>query len=262
VATLLSTIAVIITIVSTSATLGYRLAARLKSIEAKVEQVETRVANLETRVANLEVRITNIEMRITNLETRITNLETRVANLEMGFVNLENRVGALEGRVAALENRVANVEAAVADLAARVKDLEARVGGLEAGFERLERALYSYNELLLKVLEARGALSATEAVLLLRSLEAALPRSASKYYTKEVEERLRALLRKNPEDYTMQDVEELWRIADLMFEEYVATRRRELLDYQAKLRVAAQLIKILFVEPKIQRGERVLKPGG
>lgn len=248
VATLLSTIAVIITIISSSATLGYRLAARLKSIEAKVEQVETRVANLEARVASLETKITNIE-------TRITNLEARVANLEMRFVNLENRVSALEGRVAALENRAANMEVAVADLAARVK-------GLEAGFERLERALYSYNELLLKVLEARGALSATEAVLLLRSLEAALPRSASKYYTKEVEERLRALLRKNPEDYTMQDVEELWRIADLMFEEYVATRRRELLDYQAKLRVAAQLIKILFVEPKIQRGERVLKPGG
>jgi len=241
VATLLSTIAVIITIISSSATLGYWLAARLKSIEAKVEQVETRVANLETRVTNLEIRI--------------TNLETRVANLEMRFVNLENRVSALESRVVALENRVANVEAVVSDLAARVK-------GLEAGFERLERALYSYNELLLKVLEARGALSATEAVLLLRSLEAALPRSASKYYTKEVEERLRALLRKNPEDYTMQDVEELWHIADLMFEEYVATRRRELLDYQAKLRVAAQLIKILFVEPKIQRGERVLKPGG
>jgi len=234
VTTLLSTIAVIITIISSSATLGYWLAARLKSIEAKVEHMETRVANLETRVINLE---------------------TRVANLEMKFVNLENRIGALEGRVAALENRVANVEATVSDLAARVK-------GLEGGFERLERALYSYNELLLKVLEARGALSATEAVLLLRSLEAALPRSASKYYTKEVEERLRALLKKNPEDYTMQDVEELWRIADLMFEEYVATRRRELLDYQAKLRVAAQLIKILFVEPKIQRGERVLKPGG
>jgi len=234
VTTLLSTIAVIITIISSSATLGYWLAARLKSIEAKVEHVETRVANLETRVINLE---------------------TRVANLEMKFVNLENRIGALEGRVAALENRVANVEAVVSDLAAWVK-------GLEGGFERLERAFYSYNELLLKVLEARGALSATEAVLLLRSLEAALPRSASKYYTKEVEERLRALLRKNPEDYTMQDVEELWRIADLMFEEYVVTRRRELLDYQAKLRVAAQLIKILFVEPKIQRGERVLKPGG
>lgn len=240
-AALLSTIAVIITIISSSATLGYWLAARLKSIETKVEQVETRVANLETRVTNLEIKI--------------TNLETRVANLEMRFVNLENRVSALESRVVALENRVANVEAVVSDLAARVK-------GLEAGFERLERALYSYNELLLKVLEARGALSATEAVLLLRSLEAALPRSASKYYTKEVEERLRALLRKNPEDYTMQDIEELWHIADLMFEEYVATRRRELLDYQAKLRVAAQLIKILFVEPKIQRGERALKPGG
>ncbi|MBP1448407.1 MAG: hypothetical protein JZD41_00065, partial [Thermoproteus sp.] len=133
---------------------------------------------------------------------------------------------------------------------------------LREGVERLERVIYSYNELFLKVLEAKGALSNTEALLLLRFLETAIPHSTSKYYTKEVEERLRALLRKNPDDFTMQDVEELWNIADLMFKEYRETRRRDLLEYQAKLRLAAQVIKVLFVEPKILKGERVLKPGG
>jgi len=193
------------------------------------------------------VRLRSVETKVEQVETKVPSLETRITNSEMVCVNLENRV-------TTPETRAANVETVVADLAARVK-------GLETGFERLEHALSSYNELLLRVLEARGALSATEAVLLLRSLETALPRSTSKY-TKEAEERLRALLRKNPKDYTMQDVEELWRIVDLMFKEYMATMRRELLDYQAKLGVAAQLIKILFVEPKVQRGERVLKPGG
>jgi len=145
-------------------------------------------------------------------------------------------------------------------LATKFDSLENRVGGLESRIERLEHAFYSYNELLLKVLESKGVLTHTEAFTLIRALEASLPRSISKYYTKEVEERLRSLLRKNLEDYTMQDVEELMNIADLMFEEYRATKR-DLLEYQARLRVAAQLIKIMFVEPKISRGERVVRLG-
>ncbi|MEM1523634.1 MAG: hypothetical protein QXU69_11415, partial [Thermofilaceae archaeon] len=89
---------------------------------------------------------------------------------------------------------------------------------------------------------------------------ASLPKSSSKYYTKEVEESLKALLDKDPKEYTLEDVKELERIANLMFEEYRVTRREDLLEYQARLRGAAQVIKIVFVEPKI-KGEQALNPG-
>ncbi|MEM4030303.1 MAG: hypothetical protein QXO02_10420 [Thermofilaceae archaeon] len=54
-------------------------------------------------------------------------------------------------------------------------------------------------------------------------------------------------------------MKELERIADLIFEEYRVARRKDLLGYQARLRVAAQVIKIVFVEPKT-KGEQALKP--
>ncbi|MEL9991346.1 MAG: hypothetical protein QXP98_07840 [Thermoproteus sp.] len=108
---------------------------------------------------------------------------------------------------------------------------------------------------------AKGVLTATEGVALAQAPRAYLQAATSRYYTKEVERRLRELLDKNPEDYTMADIEEFFKIADLMLQEYAVSKREDLLDYQARLRVAAQVFKILFVEPKIRRGEAVLKPG-
>ncbi|MEM1598310.1 MAG: hypothetical protein QXP31_07465 [Pyrobaculum sp.] len=147
------------------------------------------------------------------------------------------------------------------DVGLRFEALELRLKALEMRMANLEKGLFAYNEAMLRVLEAKGVLTATEALLLFRALKAVVPSATSKYYTKEVEKRLRELLDKNPEEYTMADVEELKKIADLMLDEYMVSRREELLEYQARLRVAAQIIKILFVEPKILRGEAVLKPG-
>lgn len=146
-------------------------------------------------------------------------------------------------------------------LASKFFRIEGRLDGLENRLDRLEGAIYSYNELLLKVLESKGILTSTEAIALVHSLKALLPAGSSKYYTKEVEEKLRNLLDKDLNEYTLEDTRELERIADLMAEEYAVTRRRDLLDYQAKLRILAQVIRIVFVEPKIVRGEQVLKPG-
>ncbi|MEM4640765.1 MAG: hypothetical protein QXQ60_05400 [Thermofilum sp.] len=145
-------------------------------------------------------------------------------------------------------------------LASKFEKLESRLSRLEDTVSRLENAFLSYNELLLKILEAKGVLTPAEGYALIQALKASLPKPSSKYYTKEVEERLKALLDKDPKEYTLEDVKELERIADLMFEEYRVTRRKDLLEYQARLRVAAQVIKIVFVEPKI-KGEQALKPG-
>jgi transposase-like protein len=58
------------------------------------------------------------------------------------------------------------------------------------------------------------------------------------------------MLSKDPDSFTMDDVEELIEIARLMEKEYMASGRRELLDYAVKLRIGALVIKVVLVEPK------------
>lgn len=93
-------------------------------------------------------------------------------------------------------------------------------------------------------------MSRTEAIALVSALRGLIPGSRSKYYTREVESRLREILSKNPDSFTMDDVEELIEIARLMEKEYMASGRRELLDYAVKLRIGALVIKVVLVEPK------------
>ncbi|MEZ0290287.1 MAG: hypothetical protein ABWJ42_04280 [Sulfolobales archaeon] len=112
-----------------------------------------------------------------------------------------------------------------------------------------------FNETLVRLLEAKNIITSTEAITLTSLLKTLIPQPLSKYYTREVRDRLLALLNKDLNEYTLEDVRELERIADLMFEEYAMTRRKDLLEYQARLRVFAMIVKILYVEPKILRGE-------
>jgi hypothetical protein len=58
------------------------------------------------------------------------------------------------------------------------------------------------------------------------------------------------MLSKDPDSFTMDNVEELIEIARLMEKEYMASGRRELLDYAVKLRIGALVIKVVLVEPK------------
>jgi|GEM_PF-5175706 len=60
---------------------------------------------------------------------------------------------------------------------------------------------------------------------------------------KEVENRLRELLSMNPEKYAMEDIKE---------EEYMVSGRKELIDFASKLRIAALVLKIVFIEPKMR----------
>ena len=124
---------------------------------------------------------------------------------------------------------------------------------IERRMERLERGIFSFNELLLKVLEEKDVISRTEAISLMAALQSTIPSSRTKYYTKEVENRLRELLGKDPEKYTLEDIKELERIADIMEDGYMVSGRKELIDYAAKLRVAALVLKVVFVEPKMRK---------
>jgi len=68
-------------------------------------------------------------------------------------------------------------------LASKFEKLESRLSRLEDTVSRLENAFLSYNELLLKILEAKGVLTPAEGYALIRALKASLPKPSSKYYT-------------------------------------------------------------------------------
>jgi aspartate/glutamate racemase len=65
-----------------------------------------------------------------------------------------------------------------------------------------------------------------------------LPSAKSKYYTKEVYERLVKLLDKDVKEYTMEDVEAFNEIADLIEREGIERNDKRLIDYAYKLRVS------------------------
>lgn len=138
-------------------------------------------------------------------------------------------------------------------IARQFEKIDIQFKEMERRMERLERGIFSFNELLLKVLEEKDVISRTEAISLMAALQSMIPSSRTKYYTKEVENRLRELLGKDPEKYTLEDIKELERIADIMEDEYMVSGRKELIDYAAKLRVAALVLKVVFVEPKMRK---------
>jgi hypothetical protein len=139
---------------------------------------------------------------------------------------------------------------------ARFQRIELRIDGIEMRLDRLEKGIYGFNELLLKVLESKGVVSKTEAMMLAAALKGLVPSGRSKYYTKEVENRLREILNRDPDTYTMEDIRELEEIAELMEKEYMVSKERELLDYAAKLRIGALVFKVVFVEPKMRQLEK------
>ncbi|PLC64135.1 hypothetical protein B7L70_11125, partial [Vulcanisaeta sp. EB80] len=82
-------------------------------------------------------------------------------------------------------------------------------------------------------------------------LRALLPPTKSKYYTREVYERLVKLLDKDTKEYTMEDVEAFNEIADLIEKEGVERNDRRLIDYAYKLRLFALVVKVVIVYPKL-----------
>jgi hypothetical protein len=139
----------------------------------------------------------------------------------------------------------------------RFRLIEDRVDGrfrlIGDRLSRLENAFIQFNETLLAALEAKGFFTKTEALGLRGVLRALLPPSASKYYTKEVMERLAQLLEKDPEQYTMADIEEFNRIADLIEKEGFEFDKKNLVEYAWKLRYYAIAAKVVFIYPKLRQ---------
>jgi len=180
-------------------------------------------------------------------------IDTRFKEVEMRLKGVEARLKEVEARLEAHDTRLAGLETTTKSLQAKLDEVDRKIDGVSTRLDKLEKGIFGFNELLLKVLEEKGVVSRTEALTLLVALKGMIPGSRSKYYTKEVENRLRELLNKDPDTFTMDDIRELEDIAEIMEKEYTVSGRKELLDYAAKLRIGALVFKIVFVEPKMRK---------
>ena len=208
---------------------------RLASVERQVGELRERVASLEERVNRLENRVGNVEARLASVEEKLARLEERMGNVEAGVVELRERAGGLEAGIAELRGRVAGVENRLAQLEERVRGVEeglsplredftdfkarvaARFDRLEERVERMGRAVRSVNELFIDLLGYEGVLRA-EAVTFAKSELARVLELAGNPLTKEEKERLKQLLEKD--DLTLEEAQELYRIADKLVEEH------------------------------------------
>jgi len=201
---------------------------RLAAVERQVSELRERLASLEERANRLENRMGNIEARLARLEERMDNVEAGVAELreraeglEAGIAELRGRVAGVENRLAQLEERVRGVEEGLSSLREDFTDFKARVAArfdrLEERVERMGRAVRSVNELFIDLLGYEGVLRA-EAVTFAKSELARVLELAGNPLTKEEKERLKQLLEKD--DLTLEEAQELYRIADKLVEEH------------------------------------------
>jgi len=118
---------------------------------------------------------------------------------------------------------------------------------------RLESIL-NFNEALLLVLLSKGVISDSEYRLLLLMLPSSRVPAGSKYYTRDVERRLYEIivrLTNDPRTATWDDVTELEKIYDVIWDEIDATRdrkrRRELIALSVKVKVVAVMTKAYLI---------------
>jgi hypothetical protein len=116
-------------------------------------------------------------------------------------------------------------------------------------------ALVNFSESLLYTLYSKGIMSDSEYKSLQTLVDLSRPPIKTKYYTKEVYERLGELLKMDPDQYTWDHVFELERIAELIMKEAMESDRRDLAAYVGRLRAfivltQARLIKKGILPPR------------
>lgn len=171
---------------------------------------------------------------------KFTEVESRFSHVDLRLNQIEDRFNRIESRINELENRING-------------GVESRIGSIEARIERLENAFTQFSEVLITALETKGIFTSTEALTLRGMVKALLPVPRTKYYTWEVYEKLKQLLDKDPNEYTMADIEQMNEIADLIEKEGFETKRRDLIEYAWKLRYYAMIAKVVFVYPKLRQ---------
>jgi len=174
----------------------------------------------------------------TYFEQRLSSLERQ---FEQRFNSLEQRYNSLEQRFNGLEQRYNGLEQRISSLDQRVARLELRLSSIERSFG----ILVSFNESLLSILYSRRILSSEESATLKALLAQVRPLVESRYYTKEVAEKLDRILAKELDELTWDDVFELERIFQALVDEAAISdekRARELIWYAGKLKVYKALV--------------------
>ena len=186
-----------------------------------VAELREKAASVENRLTRLEGSATRTEERVVRLEEGAAELRERVGRVEVGVAELREMVAGAEKQLTTLEERVSGVEGGLSSLREGFAELKAGVAArfdrLEGRMERMGRAVRSVNELFIDLLGYEGVLRA-EAVTFAKSELARVLELAENPLTKEEKERLKQLLEKD--DLTLEEAQELYRIADKLVEEH------------------------------------------
>ncbi|MEZ0318598.1 MAG: DUF2730 family protein [Pyrobaculum sp.] len=176
------------------------------------------------------------------------SLDKKIEKLNTKIEKVEERVEKIEKRIEKIEDRVQNLEEEVEKLEGSVQNVENELREMKREFMSFTKAVVDFQETFIEFLEVKGVVSRSEAVLLKGRLSQLTPTAKSKYYTPEVRERLLAILNKDIDDFTWQDVEELDRISELILKEYYETGREDLLSYYPKLRMFIAMMRGILRE--------------
>ncbi|MGC9149145.1 MAG: hypothetical protein ACP5GI_06875 [Sulfolobales archaeon] len=189
------------------------------------------------------------------LLSTIATLITIVSSFSALAYWLGRKFSEIDSRFMVIDERFNQVDKRFESLETRFNEINKRLDVLANQIDRLESAFLQFSEILVSTLETKNILSTTEALALRGVVKSLLPSPKSKYYTKEVYERLLQLLDKDPNEYTMADIEEMERIADLIEKEGYESNRRDLKQYAWKLRYYAMIAKVVFIYPKLRKAQ-------
>ena len=145
-----------------------------------------------------------------------------------------------------ISSLIAQAPLVVVTILAVLLYLERRLNRLEDRLSRVEdsiNALIDFNDLLLSIQVSKGILSDVEHKILSTFLTRIRPPYSSKYYTKEVAEKLDQLLRKDLNEYTWEDLFELEKIYEILMKEAEVSGKREYAKYAGKLRVFIAIVR-------------------
>jgi len=185
------------------------------------------------------------------LGKKFSYIDTKFSEINKRFELIDRRFELIDKRFEEIDKRFQEIDKRFQEIDRRFELMEKRFDELSQRIGRLENAFTQFSETLIMLLESKEIFTSGEALSLRKLVRATLPYSASKYYTKEVYERLKQLLDKDAYEYTLDDIEQMYEIADLIEKEGRESKRKDLIEYSHKLRFFALVAKVIFVYPKI-----------
>jgi len=185
------------------------------------------------------------------LVKKFSYIDAKFSEIDKRFELIDRRFELIDKRFEEIDRRFQEIDKRFQEIDRRFELMEKRFDELSQRIGRLENAFTQFSETLIMLLESKEIFTSGEALSLRKLMRAILPYSASKYYTKEVYERLKQLLDKDAYEYTLDDIEQMYEIADLIEKEGRESKRKDLIEYSHKLRFFALVAKVIFVYPKI-----------